>query len=483
MTKKHPFLFALAALGILLAGGGCTASAVGSYQSTGTYRDVLDSELALRARSFHGPGRNPVVIIHGFLGARLTAPGGEMIWGKFSAAAMTERELQLLAHPMMKDKSLRELEPESFPTGILEAAEVRFAGIDFQLPGYELATRMLRGSGYTNDLFSFAYDWRRDLPETAAKLHEFLTIRRAALQKEYERLYGVVDYDVKFDLVAHSMGGLVARYFLMYGKQDLPADGQALPELDWSGSKLVDKVLVVGTPNDGYLDTLREMVEGLVLTPGAPRLPAGVIATFPSYYQMLPGLSGGYAFYEGSDEGETLDLFDPDLWIRHRWGLADPRNERYFRLALPGDFRDSEEATRGLARDHLRKCLGRAAQFRRALSRPVDSTGGSEFFLFAGDAVKTAQSVAVDRESGKLLRVDYGSGDGKILISSARFDRLSKEAGVPPFSRSPIPWRVVNHIRAAHMGLFASDEFKHNARYYLLMYPTATQCERFGLDR
>ncbi len=35
--------------------------------------------------------------------------------------------------------------------------------------------------------------------------------QRKYLQKEYEKLYGIKDYDVQFDIVAHSMGGLLSR--------------------------------------------------------------------------------------------------------------------------------------------------------------------------------------------------------------------------------------------------------------------------------
>ena len=51
------------------------------------------------------------------------------------------------------------------------------------------------------------------------------------MQGEYARRYGVRDAPVKFDIVAHSMGGIVARYAMMYGGADLPADG-SLPPLD-----------------------------------------------------------------------------------------------------------------------------------------------------------------------------------------------------------------------------------------------------------
>jgi hypothetical protein len=109
--------------------------------------------------------------------------------------------------------------------------------------------------------FQFDYDWRRDLAESARRLGAFIRQRRAYVQAECERRYGPEDADVRFDIVAHSMGGLVARYFLRYGEADLPADGSE-PETIWDGARYVDRVILIGTPNAGSLDALFELRRG-----------------------------------------------------------------------------------------------------------------------------------------------------------------------------------------------------------------------------
>ena len=302
--KSFTLFFSFAALAAALLFG-CAPSPVGSYQSAATYDRVLFSDTAKEAFRFQGPERNPVVVIHGFLGAKLgNAKSCEMVWGKFSARPPAAAELQQLAHPMILGRPLREIPTALVPLSILDEADVEVGMFNFTFPGYRTAIDQLVKAGYVDankplpkdrkyaDLFSFAYDWRRDLPETAERLHRFLLKKREELQKIYEREYGLKDYDVQFDIVAHSMGGLVARYYLMYGDRDLPEDPAKVPVPDWSGAKLVDKVIVAGTPNDGYLDTLTEMVEGLKMVAGAPVYPSGIISTFPSYYQMLPGAGG-----------------------------------------------------------------------------------------------------------------------------------------------------------------------------------------------
>ena len=82
--------------------------------------------------------------------------------------------------------------------------------------------------------FQFDYDWRRDNVENARRLSVFITEKRAHVQAQYKRRYGIDQADVKFDIVAHSMGALLMRYFLMYGGEDLPADGQLLA-VTWAG--------------------------------------------------------------------------------------------------------------------------------------------------------------------------------------------------------------------------------------------------------
>lgn len=490
--KSFTLFFSFAALAAALLFG-CAPSPVGSYQSAATYDRVLFSDTAKEAFCFQGPERNPVVVIHGFLGAKLgNAKSCEMVWGKFSARPPAAAELQQLAHPMILGRPLREIPTALVPLSILDEADVEVGMFNFTFPGYRTAIDQLVKAGYVDankplpkdrkyaDLFSFAYDWRRDLPETAERLHRFLLKKREELQKIYEREYGLKDYDVQFDIVAHSMGGLVARYYLMYGDRDLPEDPAKVPVPDWSGAKLVDKVIVAGTPNDGYLDTLTEMVEGLKMVAGAPVYPSGIISTFPSYYQMLPGAGGGEAVVKGDDSGKTLDLFDYGVWVMFRWGLANPAADVQLKLLLPGFYTAAER--RVVALDHLKKCLARARQFRAALAVPSRPPDDVMLFLFAGDAVETAYRVEVDPRSGKLTPAGFSAGDGKVLATSARFDRTRRGAGLP-FSQSPIYWQGVDHVAAAHMGLFSSNDFWRNVRYYLLQFPTVAQRERYQLNR
>jgi len=472
---------------VLLLLAGCE-NPVGSYQSKLSYDKPLFSELAERSFDYEGPLRNPVIVIHGLLGAKLHEDAtGKEFWGTFGPAAQTAQEMHMFAHPMGIGRKLSELTNGTSAYTMLDHANIQLMGFSFSVSGYSELINLLQGCGYYSETrplppgknffsqFFFYYDWRRDIPENAARLHRFILEKRAYMQQRYQELYGLRDYDVKFDIAAHSMGGLLARYYLRYGAQDLPADGVSMPYLDWNGSRYVDKLMVIGTPNAGYLDTVLEMTNGLQLAPGASVYPPALIGTFPSLYQMLPHPEFRPVVWGDDPGGPAPDLFDPDLWQRLKWSLADPGQDAMLKILLPNV--ESAAERRRIALDHQAKCLKRARQFARALSIPAEPPDNVMLVLFAGDAVQTVRELKVDRGTGKLTVSRYDAGDGKILSSSARYDRSSDKVW-QPFVNSPIEWHSIYHIRAAHMGLLYSEEFAHNLRFNLLMMPTSQQKER-----
>ena len=62
--------------------------------------------------------------------------------------------------------------------------------------------------------FQFDYDWRRDNVENAKRLHRFIVEKRKYVRAEHKKRFGVDNPNIKFDIVAHSMGGLVVRAYL-----------------------------------------------------------------------------------------------------------------------------------------------------------------------------------------------------------------------------------------------------------------------------
>jgi pimeloyl-ACP methyl ester carboxylesterase len=159
----------------------------------------------------------------------------------------------------------------------------------------------LRAAGFA--VTTLAYDWRSGIEEAAGALAAHL---RALAPRPIA-------------LVAHSMGGLIARAAL------------AQPE-----GRYIERVVLLGTPNLGSFAAVQALrgtypvVRKIVrLDPAglADRLAAEVFNTFPSLYQLLPS----------PECNGRIDLFDPQLWPQSG---PQPRREllegaRRFRAALP----------------------------------------------------------------------------------------------------------------------------------------------------
>ncbi len=430
------------------------------------------------------PYRNPIILIPGVLGSRLVdRETSAVAWGEFGGGQADPNSptgARLIALPMEPGKPLRELHDNVRPDGALDRAVVTFAGIPIELNAYYNILRSLGVGGYRDQqlaeagvvdyggrhftCFQFAYDWRRDLVESAQALDRFINERRAFVEQQIEQRYGVKNHDVKFAIVAHSMGGLLARYYLRYGAADLPADG-SLPEVTWQGARHVEHLVMIGTPNAGSVDSIDSLVNGDRPTFVFPKYPAAVQGTMPALYQLLPrGRHRPLLDREGKPIG---DLFEPDLWVRNQWGLADPKQADVLAMLLPeiGD----PERRRQIALDHQRKALRRAKQFTEAMDVPAYPPPSLRLFLVAGDAMETTKMVQVDAEE-RLRVLATGPGDGRVLRSSALMDeRTERMLGTRLVS--PIGWTHTLFLFSDHLAITEDPAFTDNILYFLLESP------------
>lgn len=117
------------------------------------------------------------------------------------------------------------------------------------------------------DFFPFPYDWRQSIDSHVDALDEYI--------KGISKLHG----DIKVNIIAHSMGGLIARRYLIS-----------------KGHDKVEKLATIGTPFLGAPKTVRSLLEGRLFEDlGLPIV--DLIAndvfletsrTFPSVHQLLP---------------------------------------------------------------------------------------------------------------------------------------------------------------------------------------------------
>ncbi len=437
------------------------------------------NELYADAVQYQGPAKNPVVVIPGILGSKLLhEPTATRVWGAFERGAANPskpQDAKMIALPMQRGKPLRELYDRTKPDGALDRLRV------LVLPGFHIEPKAylnllltLGAGGYADQTlgeagaidygddhytcFQFDYDWRRSSAENAAMLERFLHEKQAYVMKENRKRFGV-SQPVKFDIVAHSMGGLVARYYLRYGSQPLPRSG--LPTLNWAGARLVDNVILVGTPNAGASQSLDTLTKGLKVSPFVPRFEPALLGTMPAIYELLPRPRHRVVIDHKSRR--PLNLYDINVWERYEWGLANPDQGKVLKDLIP---EDSAKQRQNIARDHLHKCLLNARQFHAALDQPASPPPGTKLILFAGDAAETPVLLGAGLREVEVL--ESGPGDKTVPRYSALMDQdYGKKYDGSPL-RSPIDWHYVTFLFENHLGLTKSPTFSDNVLFQLL---------------
>lgn len=448
--------------------------------SDGPRRAQLDEIYGEASRRI-GPGRNPVVVIPGILGSNLVdGESGRIVWGAYvhgAADADFEDGARLVALPMQRGASLASLRDGVEPNGVLESLEASVAVFRVTaLEPYKGIIRTLGAGRYVDrdiarraagggaveaahfTCFQFDYDWRRDISENAARLDRL--IREAAALATEAR-----GSPARVDVVAHSMGGLVLMYYLRYGVQALPDDGSP-PELTWEGAALVERAILVGTPNAGSVLALRQLVEGVRHSALSPTYRPAVLGTMPSIYQLLP--RERHARVVDSAGRPIEGLFRVETWERFGWGLADPKQDRVLRWLLP-HVGDGAERRR-IALEHLEKCLARAEQLHRALDLPASPPDGTTLSLMLGDAARTPSVLEVETRTGRLKLRETAPGDGTVTRASALMDERLGGGWVSRL-RSPIAWDEVRFVEADHIGLTSHPGFTNGLLYTLLEEP------------
>jgi pimeloyl-ACP methyl ester carboxylesterase len=448
----------------------------------GLYTDLANTD---------DPDRNPIIVIPGVLGSKLVdTDSGIIAWGEIGRGLENpkkDEEIRRIALPIHEGKTFQDLRDNVIAESALESIKLTIYGVTVEKNAYGNILASLGVGGFINEnygetktidygdrhytSFQFAYDWRRDLVEAAKQLHEYILEKRTYVQNEIAKRHGLENKDVKFNIIAHSMGGLVARYYLRYGAADLPDDG-SLPPLTWAGSRFVEQVVLIGTPNAGSIDGFRNLVEGKYLVLGLPSFDAAILGTMPALYQLLPRARHGHVVSDSETNQEFMDPYDPVLWKQMGWGLANPELDSTLQVLLP-EVKDKETRIK-IALNHQRKSLMRAKAFAQALDIPAVTPSGLSINLIAGDAVDTTDVIKVNTETGELKNYKTGPGDGKVLRSSALMDERAG-SNVKGRLKTPVHWANVLFLFSDHLGLTTDPVFTDNILYMLLEQPLHMQ--------
>ena len=379
--------------------------------ASGVARPDLKRLYAFEGNSAPQP---PVIVIPGILGSRLRdrTTGGE-IWPGSAWNLLFDRKEKLALK--FNPRSLEVLDDGIEASGLFEGA----FGHDFygeilrtleHSGGYTRAVAGAKLPRSTRRYYVFAYDWRQDNVVTARKLD--------ALIEQVRRDYA--DPKLKVDVIAHSMGGLITRYFMNYGTRDV-LDGNDFP-VNLRGADKLHTVILLGTPNLGSADSLHSFLLGPKV--GLRRIPPDVLATMPSGYELFPHPLNNWLI---SADGRMLDrdLFDVEIWKRFEWSVFNAEVIQHmrarFQSAAEGDVYV------GAMQRYFEKRLERARRFVWSLTVKPPATP-VKLVVFGGDCTLTPARVLVEEDGGDSV-VRLFPGDIRHKQPGVDYERLMLEPG------------------------------------------------------
>lgn len=370
--------------------------------------------------------RLPVIIIPGLIGSELINKAtSERVW--FRLGRSSSDDLRLPISPDIKANKdnltagdmLRKIKIFKF------APEVRV---------YDKLVNVLQDDGFKEGKFDkpedggdadtfyvFSYDWRLDNVENA----QLLLKKLDALRVRYKRP------NLKFNIIAHSMGGLIARYAAMYGSADLTAQS---PRSTWKGANYFNTISLVATPNAGAATSLNSLLNGFSLfgngkinLPFIQSLSRFDLFTIPSIYQLLPH-DGRLRAFDEKLQPIKVDIYDPATWEKYGWAA----------YTKPEFTKKLDGATPEQGKAYFEAVLGRAKLFQAALdAKPAFKSPFPTFYLGAG-CKQTIDGLILRQDKDGAWKTDFGSpsytrSDGvKMSSKETKKSLLSSGDGVVP---------------------------------------------------
>lgn len=401
------------------------------------------------------PDRTPLILIPGLFSSKLRrVTTGEEIWpGSWQSVLFSDyRELALRGSV-------------DSPVEAFDLAE-QVLGFDYYRP---LLETLVRYGGYVRTrpgqappatgraLYVFPYDWRQDNALHAVALERL--IQQIRIDHHDPRL--------KVDIVAHSMGGVVARYYLRFGPRDVLGGDPG--DITLYGAEHVRKLVLLGTPNFGSISALEGMIGGEPV--GLGRIPPDVIATMPSVFQLLPHPLAPWLL---DAQGHTVDadLYDTTTW-------------RSFNMGIFARSRTAQRQQPSVDRENIDErlfatYLERARRLAWMLSTP-EPRSPIRYVLFGGNCEQTPARLQIRDVDGATRAQGpntgfrgrasahdlFEPGDGRVTKPSL-LARETLDPSAPQHEEAFLPLAYYFFLCERHDRLTSNPNFQDNLLHILL---------------
>jgi pimeloyl-ACP methyl ester carboxylesterase len=303
-----------------------------------------------------------------------------VVWGERSSLWNLEK-LEITGRPT--DRKLK-------PCGLVEQIQIlgRFWAVD----QYNLLLAALKDAGYEQskkNLFVFAYDWRQSNVVTADLLDQFIQQNLAGKD---------------FDILAHSMGGIVSRIYMR----------------DKTGQKLPKRIVYMGTPFLGSMNTFATIKEGW--DPLKNRLAGGqnviwrVALSFPGMLELLPRYDDCCYMRTTSLQRDHILIFKANVWKKLGW--------------LPEAYNDPARF------EQFQRNLERSEELTPLLKSPAPA--GVHETLFASDTHSTYRKLGMwqtaTRPGDWFFSREVGDGTVPAWSAARRPDQADYGNSLPSFA-------------------------------------------------
>ncbi|MFW5431200.1 MAG: lipase family alpha/beta hydrolase [Methylophilaceae bacterium] len=415
----------------------------------------------------------PVIFIHGVLGSKLKDTNTQEDLWPGSISRLLLHNYADIAYEVNAD-TLEPLPSKAVAYEISDGA----AGKDFygkivrtlsDTGGYKLSKVGEKVNPKQKNYYVFHYDWRQDNVISAAKLADFIE----QVRLDYN------DPKLKVDIVAHSMGGLITRYYIRYGKQDVIGDNDFDKRISMFGAERVRRVILLGTPNLGSVKTLNLFIQGVDI--GINQIGTETLASMPSLYQLFPHPLVNWIV---KSDGSPLerDLFDVNVWRSFQWSIFNPKA----RQRILDGFEDKAAGQQYLStlEQYFEKNLERARRFVWSLSIPLPDNH-PKLIIFGGGCSLTSARVIVEEVNGaSVVRmlpkeitqpvegIDYDAlllepGDGSVTKASL-LGRNTLDPSVRRHKYINVPIKQSFFLCESHNSLTGNLNFQDNLLNTLL---------------